>query len=152
MAHYLTGGSSDALLPLRAFTAPGGPLSFIGSKRNTKSRGSRSMPIGLREHAWNHMRITHLLRGRSYQRRSLPRGVDEYRCWLLQTQKRGPRHLLNNAKWKSEAPEPLPSGATTLKSAAPPLESGDYTLQSVNTQWRHHWVLTYPSLQIKSTN
>ena len=91
------------------------------------------MPIGLREHAWNHMRITYLLRGRSNQRRSLPRGVDEYWCWLLQTQKRGPRHLLNNAKWKSEAPEPLPSGATTLKSAAPPLESGDCTPQSVNT-------------------
>jgi hypothetical protein len=34
---------------------------------------------------------------------------------------------------KAAAPEPLPSGATTLKSAAPPLESGDYTLQSVNT-------------------
>ena len=34
---------------------------------------------------------------------------------------------------KSVAPEPLTSGATTLKSAPPPLESGDCTLQLVNT-------------------
>ena len=55
------------------------------------------MPIGLREHAWNDMRITHLLRGRSDQRKSLPRGVDEYQCRLLQEEERVSRHLLRNA-------------------------------------------------------
>ena len=55
------------------------------------------MPIGLREHAWNHMRITHLLRGRSNQWRGLPRGLDEYWCWLLQKEERGSRHLLRDA-------------------------------------------------------
>ena len=67
LAYYLAGVSSNALLPLRASTAPGGSISFIGTERNTKSRGSRSMPIGLREHAGNHMRITHLLRSCSNQ-------------------------------------------------------------------------------------
>ena len=96
LAYYLAGVSSNALLPLRASTAPGGSISFIGTERNTKSRGSRSMPIGLREYAGNQMCITHLLRGRSNQRRSLPRGVDEYRCRLLQEEERGSRHLLKH--------------------------------------------------------
>ena len=45
LAYYLAGGSSDALLPLRAFTAPGGPLSFIGSERDTKD-GQDQCPLG----------------------------------------------------------------------------------------------------------
>ena len=56
------------------------------------------MPIGLREHAWNYMHITHLLRSCSNQWRSLPRRVDEYWCWLLQKEERGSRHLLRNAQ------------------------------------------------------
>ena len=89
-----------ALLPLLV-----APSSFISSEGDTQGRGSRSMPIGLREHAWNNMRITHLLRGRSDQWRSLQRGVDEYWCWLLQKEERGSRHLLNKAKWKIAAPK-----------------------------------------------
>ncbi len=42
------------------------------------------MPIGLRQHAGNHLRLPHLLRGRHHQRQSLQGGVDEHWHELLQ--------------------------------------------------------------------
>ena len=91
--------------PSGSFTPPDCSWSSPGSKGNSQGTWPQSVPTGLRQHAGDYLRFTHLLRSCSNQWRGLPRRLDEYWCWLLQTQKRGPRHLLNNAKWRSAAPE-----------------------------------------------
>ena len=112
LAYYLAGGSSNALLLRRPSPTPSGTFSCISSERDTLSRKSRSMSIGLREHAWNHIHITHVLRDCSNQWGSLQRRGYECQRWLLQTQKRDPRHLLNNAsRWSprnDQGQQPVP--------------------------------------------
>ena len=47
MAYYLAGVSSNALLPLRASTAPGGSISFIGTEKEIpKAEGHDQCPLG----------------------------------------------------------------------------------------------------------
>ena len=81
-----------ALLPLLA-----APSASLAQKEIPKAEGHDQCPLGYVNTLGNHMRITHLLRGRSNQWRGLPRGLDEYWCWLLQKEERGSRHLLRDA-------------------------------------------------------
>ena len=54
------------------------------------------MSSGLREHAWNDLRLPHLLRSGSHLWKSLPRRVDEHRRWLLQEEERSSRNPVIN--------------------------------------------------------